>query len=66
MDFPTAMALSDWQTTMGTWGAGCGDWARKVVDALLQAEPPMGWRPSGADDPLLMAVFGTARFDNCR
>jgi len=66
MDFPTAAALSDWETTMGTWGAGCGDLARQVVDTLLQAEPPIGWRPSGADDPLLIAVFGTASFDDCR
>ncbi len=66
MDFPTAMALGDWETTMGTWGTGCRDLARQVVEALLQAEPPMGWRPSGADDPLLMAVFGTASFDDCR
>jgi hypothetical protein len=66
MDFATAAALSDWQITMGTWGAGCGDLARQVVDALLQAEPPIGWRPSGADDPLLLAAFGTASFDDCR
>lgn len=66
MDFPTASALSDWETTMGTWGAGCGDLARRVVDALRQAEVPIGWRPSGAGDPLLVAVFGTASFDDCR
>src|SRR6266542_2462537 len=39
---------------------------RQVVDALLQAEVATGWRPSGADDALLMAVFGTASFDDCR
>jgi hypothetical protein len=66
MDFPTAMALSDWVTTMGTWGEDCRDLASQVVEALLRAEAPKRWRPSGADDPLLMTVFSTVSFDDCR
>ena len=49
-DFRRAGVYADWR---GTLGPEYNDATDRVFDALEAANPPRGWLPAGADDPII-------------
>jgi hypothetical protein len=60
-DFRRAGVYADWR---GTLGPEYNDATDRVFDALETANPPRGWLPAGADDPIIDKAFLEGQFDN--
>lgn len=61
VDFRRAGVYADWR---GTIGPEYNDATDRVFDALEAANPPLGWLPAGADDPIIDKACREGEFDN--
>jgi len=59
-DFNTAGVYADWVTELERFQPYARQFADAVWQALLSIPPPAGWKPSGADDPILTDAFDRA------
>ncbi len=57
--FDNIVPFSSWATSVET-AAGAGARDRDAVFEALERHARPGWRPSGADDPVLVAAFNEA------
>lgn len=56
-EFLTAGAYASWVTQVEVSDNKLRPLADAVWDALEEHQPPLGWRASGAEDPIIVAAF---------
>jgi hypothetical protein len=56
-DFDTAGAYADWIVRLEQQQPEIKDKAKAVWTALEELHPPVGWMPSGTDDPFVVNAF---------
>jgi hypothetical protein len=59
-DFETAGVYADWVVRLQQAQPEAAPKAKAVWAALEALQPPVGWKPSGPDDPLIVSAFGKA------
>ena len=57
-DFDTACARADWIVRLEQAESDLKRKAVAVWNALEESNPPVGWKPTGSDDPLIITAFG--------
>jgi hypothetical protein len=61
VEYRRASVCAKWCRTLGSeYDHATG----RVFDALEAANPPVGWLPAGADDPIIDKAFREGQFDN--